>query len=115
MAFTLIAVLSLALGTGANSAMFSFVNGLLLRPLPVSHPGDVLTLTPTESNKVINASISYPDYLDFRERAKTMKDLVASDLWRFGYSPSADVLPQTKYGLLVSGKLVQADGVEPVA
>src|SRR5262245_10249537 len=113
-AFTLIAVLSLALGTGANSAMFSFVNGLLLRPLPVQNSSEVLTLAPTESDKIINAGISYPYYLDYRDRTKTMKDLVAFELWRFGFSPSPDVLPQAKYGLLVSGNLFQAMGVKPI-
>src|SRR5438552_7361430 len=112
-AFTLVAVLSLALGTGANSAMFSFVNGLLLRPLPVSQPGDVLTITPTQADNML-AGISYPDYLDFRDRTKTMKDLVAFDLFRFGFSPAPDVLPQAKYGLMVSGNLFQAMGVKPI-
>src|SRR5947207_15054601 len=81
-AFTLVAVLSLALGTGANSAMFSFVNGLLLRPLSVSQPGDVLSITPTPFIGSVGG-IAYPDYLDFRELTKTMKDLVAFDLFRF--------------------------------
>jgi putative ABC transport system permease protein len=113
--FTLIAVLSLALGTGANSAMFSFVNGLLLRPLPVSNSSGVLTVAPTESEKIVNfGGISYPDYLDYRDRTKTMTDLVAFDLWRFGFSLSPDVVPQAKYGLLVSGNLFQAMGVKPI-
>jgi len=115
-AFTLIAVLSLALGTGANSAMFSFVNGLLLRPLPVSNSSGVMTLAPTESEKIVNfGGISYPDYLDYRDRTKTMTDLVAFDLWRFGFSLSPDVVPQAKYGLLVSGNLFQAMGVKAPA
>src|SRR5207244_11374935 len=52
-AFTLVAVLSLALGTGANSAMFSFVNGLLLRPLPVPRSSEVLSITPTQSEHTL--------------------------------------------------------------
>src|SRR5207244_3992630 len=49
-----------------------------------------------------------------RDRSRTMTDLVASTLFRFGFSPSSDVLPQAKYGLMVSGNLFQAMGVAPV-
>jgi predicted permease len=112
-AFTLVAVLSLALGTGANSTMFSLVNGLLLRPLAVSRPSEVLTIAPSQPENVL-AGISYPDYIDFRDHTETMEDLVASSLFRFGFSRSPDALPQVKYGLVVSGNLFQAMGVTPV-
>jgi len=111
--FALVAVLSLALGTGANSTMFSFLNGLLLRPLAVSRPGEVWSITPKHPDNPF-AGISYPDYVDYRDHTKTMKDLVASTLFRFGFSRSADALPQVKYGLVVSGNLFQAMGVMPV-
>src|SRR5438094_10029903 len=84
-AFTLVAVLSRALGTGANSTMFSLVNGMLMRPLPVSRPGDVLTVAPAHAGDPF-AGLSYPDYLDIRDHTQTMKDLVAVSLLRFGYS-----------------------------
>jgi hypothetical protein len=112
-AFALVAVLSLALGTGANSTMFSFLNGVLLRPLPVLRPGEVLTIAPRNPDGPRDG-ISYPDYLDFRKRVRTMKDLAASTLYRFGFSPSPDVLPQVKYGLLASGNLFEAMGVTTV-
>src|SRR5436190_2688044 len=94
-AFTVVAVLSLALGTGANSAMFSFVNGLLLRPLPVPQANEVLSIMPDHSETGVG-NFSYPDYVDYRDRSRTLKDLVAFDLFRFGFRPSADVLPQAK-------------------
>src|ERR1044071_5654215 len=100
--FALVAVLSLALGTGANSTMFSFLNGLLLRPLAVSRPGEVWRIAPQHPDNPF-AGISYPDYVDYRDHTKTMKDLVASTLFRFGFSRSANALPQVKYGLVVSG------------
>jgi len=112
-AFAFVAVLSLALGTGANSTMFSIVNGVLLRPLAVSRPSEVLTITPRQMASTFDG-LSYPDYLDFRERTETMTDVVASTLFRVGFSATPDALPEVKYGLLVSGNLFQAMGVTPI-
>lgn len=112
-AFTVVAVLSLALGTGANSTMFSIVNRMLLRPLAVARPGEVLTIAPNQPDNSF-AGTSYPDYIDFRDHTKTMKDLVASALFRFGFSRLPDALPQVKYGFVVSGNLFQAMGVTPM-
>jgi putative ABC transport system permease protein len=110
--FSLVAVLSLALGMGANASMFSLVNRLLMRPLAIVHPDEVLTIAPKTANPWDN--ISYPDYVDFRDRSQTMKDLVASMLYRFSFSPAPDVSPKITYGLLVSGNLFRAMGVTPV-
>jgi macrolide transport system ATP-binding/permease protein len=113
--FTLVAILSLALGTGANSAMFSFVDGLLFRPLPVAHPGEVLTITTTgKTNGDPLTGISYREYLDFREHCKTMQDFVAVGYQRVGFSATPEAVPKVKYALLVSGSLFQAMGVVPV-
>lgn len=112
MAFTLVAILSLALGTGANATMFSLTNGVLFRPLPVARADEVLTIAPKAPRDPFDA-ISYPDYVDFRDHSQTMQDLVASALYRFGFSPSPDTLPKIKYGLMVSANLFQAMGVTP--
>src|ERR1700693_2510530 len=64
--FTLVAVISLAIGIGANSAMFSLADGLILRPLPVYHPGEVVTVGYTsEGGHFGGINSSYPDYGDF--------------------------------------------------
>src|SRR6184192_2605719 len=71
--FTSVAVLSLAIGIGANCAIFSFADALLLRPLPVARPGDVLTVGSRSALGAMNlASLvsSYPDYVDIAGRSQ---------------------------------------------
>jgi predicted permease len=111
--FTLVAVLSLALGTGANSAMFSLADALLLRPLPVQRPGEVVTVT-SHLPKGAGGSLSYADYRDLRDHSKTLHDLVAFDLTAFGFAATPEAQAKVKYGLLTSGNLFQAMGVQPM-
>ena len=78
--FTIVAVLSLAIGIGANCAIFSFADALLLRPLPVARPGEVLTVGSRSSVEAFNASSlvsSYRDYVDIRDRSKSFEGLAA--------------------------------------
>src|SRR3954471_1064305 len=79
--FTTIAVLSLAIGIGANCAIFSFADALLLRPLPVARPGEVLTVGSTTTVSAIGGvSVlvsSYRDYVDIRDRTRSFDQLVA--------------------------------------
>lgn len=65
--FTLVAVLALALGIGANTAMFSMVDGFLLRPLPLSHPSQLVWMG-EHSRQVPAMSISVPDLKDWRQQ-----------------------------------------------
>jgi len=111
-AFTLVAMLSLAIGIGANSAMFSFADALLLRPLPVLRPSEIVTVQGT-STRATRFSISYPDYVDYRDRARTFDGLAAFELTPFGFASRPDALPQIKYGLQVSGNFFRVMGVEP--
>ena len=112
--FTLIAVISLAIGIGANSAMFSLADALILRPLPVSHPSEVVTLG-------FNASVSgfgsidasYRDYLDFRNASKSYDGLLAYRSYSFGFGKGPDTVSQMKMGMLVTGNFFRVLGVEP--
>jgi putative ABC transport system permease protein len=74
--FTALAVIALALGIGANSAIFSFVDAILLRPLPVAHPEQLVKVNAGHKDRY-NEYSSYPDYLDFQSRTKTLAGLAA--------------------------------------
>ena len=74
--FTLIAVITLALGIGANTAIFSLVNTVLLRPLPVTHPEQIVSVSLRGKSDPILA-FSYPNYKDFRDRNQVLSGLLA--------------------------------------
>ena len=114
--FTFVAVASLAIGMGVNSAMFSFADALLLRPLPVLRPSEVVTVGTDSAGGFLNerlSFVSYRDYLDFRNRCKSFDGLVATNLATFGFSPQPDAVPHMKMGMLVTGNLFRTMGVEP--
>jgi putative ABC transport system permease protein len=74
--FTLVAVLTLALGIGANTAIFSVVNGVLLRPLPYERP-ERLAMIWGHRNQQPLAELSVPEYWDLRERTRSFAGIAA--------------------------------------
>ena len=73
---TLVAVLSLGLGIGAISTIFSFVNGIMLRPLPYQEPDRLVLLDETAVKKGIpSMSVSYPNFLDWRAQNNSFEDI----------------------------------------
>jgi len=74
--FTLVAVLSLALGIGANTAMFSLVNAVLLRSLPVEDPASLVEVYTSEANGYAASTSSYPDFVDLRDQSDVFSDVV---------------------------------------
>src|SRR5262249_26139343 len=111
-----VAVLSLALGIGANSAIFSFADALMLRPLPVARPGEVVSIVDSGPGGFLGGSsnFSYPDYCDFRDKNKSFDSVVAFDIIRAGMRDRAQDVPQLRTMMAVSGNLFQAMEVAPV-
>lgn len=110
-AFTIIAVLSLALGTGANTAIFSFVNALLLRPLPIERPNELVSLNNAEARQAF-PSFSYPNYKDFRDRNDAFSGLIG---YRFTpLSLSHDGINERVWGYEVTGNYFDVLGVNTI-
>jgi predicted permease len=74
--FTLVAALSLALGIGANSAIFGLVDALWFRPLAVLKPGEIVRIFSVTAQDR-EGRLSYPDYLDLKQQATSLRELVA--------------------------------------
>lgn len=74
---TVVAVLILALGIGANSAVFSVVNGVLLRPLPYADPGRLAMIRISLEGQEFLPSVSPPEVMDFREQARLFEGVAA--------------------------------------
>ena len=113
--FAIVAVLSLAVGIGANTAIFSLADALLLRPLPVARPGEVVTIGSTSSFESLGSSLvsSYRDYVDIRDRSKSVDGIAALTRVTVGFARDANAQPRLKLGMLISGNLLSLMGVTP--
>jgi predicted permease len=114
--FTGLLVLTLGMGIGANSAMFSVADATLLRPLPVLRPSEIVTVStysPNSSNESMGP-LSYLDYVDYRDKTKSFDGLAAFSFpVSLGFGSRRGELPKLKGGLLVSGNLFRVMGVQP--
>lgn len=109
--FTAVAVITLALGIGANTAVFSVVDAVMLRPLPYDHPEQLVEPESMNSKNPVPNPLSYPDFFDWRAQNHTLEHLVC-------YHDNQFVLtglqrPVQVDAEIVSWDLVQALGVAP--
>ncbi len=110
--FTLIAIVTLALGIGANTAIFSLINTMLLRPLPVAEPERLIFLNNVaEKGDRDFPTNSYPNYRDFRDRNDTLSGLIAYRL--APVSLSHDGTNERLWGYLVTGNYFEVLGINP--
>jgi predicted permease len=115
--FTFVAMISIAIGVGANAAMFSLADGLVLRPLQVPRAGDVVALNAiaprANENFITNRLFSYPDYVDLRDGAQSFSGLLAYSVTVASFATDRDQPPQTKLGLVVSGNFFDVLELQP--
>ena len=110
--FAAVAILTLALGIGANTAIFSAVNAVLLRPLPYSQPGQLVQLWETEI-EVPQAPFAAPDFVDWRAQNQAFEDM-ALYTWPTSLNMSATGEPEHVYGILAQANFFSVLGSAPL-
>ena len=104
---TIVAVISLAVGIGANSAIFSLINSIFLRPRAISHPDQVVELYVGEGEQPYQ-STSYPSYLELRDRNDVLSGLAAYSIQQFNLG---DTEVEPIWGEAVSGNYFDVLGI----
>jgi len=111
--FSILAVLCLTLGIGANAAVFSWVEGILFRPYPlVAHQERLLALTGTARGESGHAAISWPDLLDLQSSCTLMDSFIVTKIT--GTTLSIGDRAERTIGSIVSANYFDAIGVHPV-
>ncbi|MGA2430741.1 MAG: ABC transporter permease [Candidatus Acidiferrum sp.] len=107
-AFFAVAVLTLALGIGANTALFSVVNAVLLRQLPFAHADRTVWITSVRPDRN-DAPLSLPDFIDYRDHTDSLDSISAVGSWNANVTGRGDA--ERLNGLRVSANLFQTLGV----
>jgi predicted permease len=110
-AFALITILTLALGIGANTALFSIVSSVLLNPLPFPQPGELVAVHESKAN-FAQGSISYPNFRDWQRDNKTLAAMAIAHQRRFTLTGMGDA--ERTPGDYVSSDFFSLLGVKPV-
>jgi len=111
-ALTIIAIITLAIGIGANSAIFSFINALLLKPLPFPDPERVVALwDKVPSRGVERNEVTVANYLDWRAQNKTLEQLAIYRWWSTNLTGSDS--PERVQGFQVTTNFLDVVGVKP--
>jgi putative ABC transport system permease protein len=108
--FTAVAVLTLALGIGANSTMFTAVNSMLLRPLPYPQPDRLVVILEAARQESPNV-VAYPDFLDWQQQTKVFADMAAYQLATFNLTGADE--PERVPGLRITANFFRTLGVRP--
>ena len=110
--FTLVSVLALALGIGANTAIFSMVNAILLRDLQFKNPAELVWIWSTRTDRD-KAFFSIPNFIDYREQTKSLQEIVA--FANLGANLTDGSNPERLTGVRVTANVFRMLGVEAVA
>jgi putative ABC transport system permease protein len=110
-ALTIVAVLALTLGIGANTAIFSVINAVLIRPLPYPQSARLMRIYEKSPDSEIS-SVSYPNFLDWRQQSETFEDM--STFRAQGFNITGNQGPERVPGNLVSGNLFSVLRIQPV-
>jgi predicted permease len=110
--FTLIAVITLALGIGANTAIFSLVNSILLRQLAFRQPEQLVWV---DSRRIASGKYSFtlPDFIDYRDENQSLSGIAAYTPWSANLTDQGE--PEQLQGLRISANAFELLGVEAVA
>jgi len=110
--FTAIAVLALALGIGANTAIFSVVNSVLLRPLAFQEPDKLVRVEEHHAAWGHSAGLTFATYIDATARCRSLQNLSAYRTWNFNLTDEGE--PEQASGALVTANFFAALGVQPL-
>ena len=111
--FTVVAVLTLALGIGANAAIFSLVDCLVLRPLPVERPGEIVFLTAARKNSGPGTALSYPEFTDIQEQTGDVFSEVSAVGIFATDGLTVDGNSQSMWPCYVTGSFFDLTGIKP--
>ncbi len=113
--FTAIAVLTLALGIGANTTIFSVINAVLLRPLPFPDPNQLVLVWECDTHDATNVNIvSAPNFWDFQKQSDVFENMAIFDSAGRGYNLSQGSDPERVSGVRVSSQFFTVLGVKPL-
>ena len=110
--FAAIAIVTLALGIGANTAIFSVINAVLLRPLPYPNPERLMILSESDANQP-SISVSFPDFVDWRKENSSFANLAISRRESFNLSGLEGREPEQISGALVTANFFDVIGLAP--
>src|SRR5262245_2925183 len=109
---SLVAIITLALGIGANTAIFSGVSAFVMRPLPVPHADELVRPVESSEDRGLADDMSYPDFLDYRAQSTSFAGLAAEDM--VPAAIESDNQSDVVWGQVVSANYFDVVQVKPI-